>query len=516
MSATRVSSAPVAALDINRPVAIALAALLLLAIWLYWPSIAALAKLWSHPERRTYQHGYLISAIVLWLLYRSRGRISAAAGPQAPALILAALLIGLCWAVAWQAGLRAVHVLLWPAALWCAAAGMLGVAAGRLMLWPFAYFYFGLPVWDALIPSLQAVTVYANQAMALLVGMPVVIDGTLIHIPAGSFEIAGGCSGLNYLVVGLAIAALLGEINRDSWRRRAYLIALGGMLALISNWLRVFIIIYAGHLSDMTHYLVRVDHYKWGWVLFAFVLVFFFAYTRRLPPSQEAPVLASSPARRPGSLQLAAAMAAVLALALGPLLTVLPGQLRAGRGSGSDATNLRGIGLNDIGSWKAGAAVGDWTPEYPGADAESLVEFLRGDDRITVYAAGYLTQSQGRELIGHDSRIQGRAVGRLARTGRQLAASSPPIQMAEAEWRGDYGGRALLWWTYQIDTQQFAAGLPAQLWYGIRSLWSRPVSAIVALHAECLPDCEQARRALKAFSAEAMPELLAAAVNVSD
>ncbi len=500
----------------ERPVLFALAALVALAVALYWPSMESLATLWSDPERRTYQHGYLLSAVVLWLLFRARSRIAAAAGPSSPALLGLVVLASLAWAVAWQARLQTLHVLLWPVALWAAAAAALGLRAGRVLLWPFGFFCFALPVWDALVPLLQSATVRANQALAALVGMPVIIEDRLIHIPAGSFEIAGGCSGLNYLVVGLAIAALLGEINRDSIRRRAYLIALGGGLALVSNWLRVFIIIYAGHLSDMTHYLVRVDHYKWGWALFSVVLVAFFLYVRRLPPSAGAPrPPAHTPARavRPHAVMLTAAVAA---LSLGPLLTGWPGHFRAGSVEPVGTPSTDGIRLADIGSWHAGPALGAWVPVFPGADAESLVEFTRGPLRVTAYSATYRSQEQGREMIGYDSRVQGRRTGKLVPQEKAFLRTDPGLAFRTAEWRDELGSRAILWWTYQVGSKRFTSDLAAQLWYGLSSLWSAPAATILVLHADCRPDCEQAQGALREFSSAASPQLLDVAADTGN
>ena len=56
---------------------------------------------------------------------------------------------------------------------------------------------------------------------------------------------------LNYFVVGLALGSLVGEINDDRFSRRVMLVALIGLLAIFSNWLRVFTVIAAGHLSGM-------------------------------------------------------------------------------------------------------------------------------------------------------------------------------------------------------------------------------------------------------------------------
>ncbi|MGE0388377.1 MAG: exosortase A [Gammaproteobacteria bacterium] len=494
----------------RRPLAV-LVLLLAIALAAFWPSISALMELWSHPERRTYQHGYLIAAIALWLLFRERQRIARAVGRPSPTLLIFASAGAVAWAIAWNAGLQVVHFLLWPAILWAAIAGAFGWQAGRALAPPIAYLYFAMPIWDALTPGLQSATVLANKVLAIVVGMPVLIEGNYIHIPEGSFEIAGGCSGLNYLVVGLAIAALLGEVNRDRPGRRLLLIAIGGGLALASNWLRVFIIIYAGHVTDMDHYLVRVDHYNFGWVLYAFVLALFFYIARKLPESKAAAGSDLSQGSPASGRSVMPGAIAIVILALGPWLA---GTIRL---AGTDELSSgAGVGVSQIElpqsqEWQPAPAIGDWVPMFAGADAESLVEFSRGESRVTAYTATYLRQAQGRELIGHDSRIEGLVPGRLTKSGVRIAAAGPGISAMEAQWRSAGGSDALIWWTYRIGSRDFTSGLQAQLWYGLASLWSDPVSAIVALRSECRPDCGQARHVLQDFAADALPELLAAA-----
>jgi exosortase A len=479
--------------------------LIAVAVVVFWPSLQALAALWSDPARRTYQHGYVIAAISLWLVFRERRRIAAAIGPWSPWMLLAAVAGGLAWAVAWNAGLQVVHFLIWPAVLWAAMTGVLGVGAGRVLLIPVAFLFFAMPIWDVLTPVLQWGTIAANRVLAVIGNMPVIIERNVVHIPEGSFEIAGGCSGLNYLIVGLAIATLLGEVNRDGRERRLLLIALGGGMAIVSNWLRVFIIIYAGHVSDMQHYLVKVDHYNFGWVLYAFVLAAFFLVVRRLPESKrgEPPVPADGVAR--SWLPVAAA---ALALSSGPLL-VQASALAARQGS-TGQVGVSSLDFDDRDAWRAMPASGDWVPVFPGADAESLVEFSRGEDLVTVYTATFLKQQQGHELIGHDSLVQGNGRGVLGEHGTRRIAGEPANEVIEAQWRDAGGGRAVIWWTYQVGHRQFTRPLAAQLWYGVMALAGRPVSSVVVMRARCTAGCESARASLEAFASESLADLLAA------
>lgn len=493
---------------------IALAAIAAAGALAFWPSLSGIAELWTHPERRTYQHGFLIAAIALWLMFRQRRRIAQAAGPPSMALLAAAAVGSLLWAIAVSAGLQVAHFLLWPAILWAAGGAALGWRAAQVMFRPVAFLYFALPIWDALMPLLQHATVVANRALGAAFGLPMMIEGTFVHIPEGSFEIAGGCSGLNYLIVGLAVAALLGEINGDSPRRRLVLLVLSGSLAILSNWLRVFIIIYAGHVSNMTHYLVSVDHYNFGWVLYAFVLAAFFLIARRLP---ESPAARRAESPVPGTRWRAVAVVlALAALSIGPVLTQVAAAL-----SERASTISRSVGIQDLDSdatdrWSAAPALGGWVPVFPGADAESLVEFSSDAGVVTVYTATYLKQSQGHELIGHTSRVQGAGAGRFERVSRRDTMNDPAITVVEGVWQEFAGSRVLLWWSYQVGDRRFARGLPAQLWYGVASLLKPPVSSVVVLRAHCAKDCNEAREVLGRFAADALPGLLTASATVGD
>ena len=53
--------------------------------------------------------------------------------------------------------------------------------------------------------------------------------------------------------------------------------------ALVTNWLRISIIVVAGHLTNMQHYLVSGEHYSFGWGMFAVAMAVFFLIVRRWP-----------------------------------------------------------------------------------------------------------------------------------------------------------------------------------------------------------------------------------------
>src|SRR4029077_4676824 len=89
------------------------------------------------------------------------------------------------------------------------------------------------------------------------------------------FEVTLACSGVVFLVQGLAVAVLLGELEQASLGRRVRLVASMVAVALIANWIRVLALVQIGYSTDMRHVLVSRDHLEFGWALFVLVLVAF-------------------------------------------------------------------------------------------------------------------------------------------------------------------------------------------------------------------------------------------------
>ena len=251
----------------------------------FWPSTAVLIQQWSDFVNITYTHGWLILAVCVWLVMRSGRAITAAPARPWPLAQFALVLAVFAWLVCYRASIQDLHITLFPVLFWLAAAAAFGWPVARLLCFPVAFFCFALPSWAQLGNPLQELTVLAMRLFLSLTGPAAVISGDVIHIPNGSFRIEEGCSGLHFMIVGLAVAALHGELRRDSWKTRLMELGLMAALALLANWVRVYTIIEAGYLSNMRNYLVSVSHYWFGWGVFAVALIGFFWLTTWLTPA---------------------------------------------------------------------------------------------------------------------------------------------------------------------------------------------------------------------------------------
>lgn len=465
----------------RRRVALSLVLFLALALSLFWPTTHTLIAEWGNMDRLTYTHGWLIAGIALWLMLRAsvdipRRRIGVA-WRALPVLALMSLL----WLVLFRAGIEVGHQALLPVLLWLALYAALGRAAAIALAFPVAFMYFAIPVWSLLNGVLQQLTVVAMRVLLPLGGISAYFDGNTVHIASGIFDIAGGCSGLHFFIVAIAVAALNGELNRDPLKVRMIALSLAAVLAIAANWLRVFTIIVAGYLTDMQHFLVRVDHYYFGWAVFAVAMCVFFFIARRFPVRERARDPVADSRQQAGLMFKAGLVATGVALSVGPAWAFVQSTMtpvEATKSATDDSMSMQDTA---------------WQPVFIGADVIERDRLMDGAQGVHVYIAEYRTQRQGKELIGYRNSIIGSEDAVILRRTKVHTRDG-----AVMEWvlRQSDNAVALLWYVYEVGELRYIRPVAAQISYGIQSLIGTPRARVIALRAQCALDCDAERAML--------------------
>jgi exosortase len=471
-----------------------------------WPSSLILADKWADTVNLGYTHGWLVLGLCAALVWRSRREIAAAPAQRSAwaFVLLGGAMLG--WLVCYRASVEIVELPLVPVIFWLAVAAALGWAVARVLLFPAAFFCFAVPIWDP--TPLRILTVQVVHGLLRLTGPPAAFAGDVIRIPNGTFVIEEGCAGVHFMIVGLAVAALYGELERDPWRIRLRQLALIAVLAAIANWIRVYTVIEAGYLTDMQSYLVRVSHYGFGWCVFAVALIVFFWLAPRLtrgtlPESGgtpgPAPAAEPAPSRdyrlRPDLIGFAATVAVIVAL---PLVSALA---RLAHRDGPGGALLAATSATDPPPrWHLLTLTtsSGWSPRFPGADVVRRVAFADTAGRtIEMLTVTYRVQRDGAELVGEGSTLFGEA---LEPRAQELINSSAGM-FRETEVADRTQARSLLWWRYEVAGRALLSPSAEQLWYGVNALFWRAPAQLTALRAACGDDCAAARGVLSEFVA---------------
>jgi exosortase len=446
----------------------------LLPFLVFWPTIVSLATIWSDPLRVELSHGYLTLLIVVWLIWFRRHDLA-----QAPLMANRFAMVGLAvlsvaWLVLVRSSVQIGHQMLLPIIAATTVCAVCGWTMTRRALFPLAYLYLAMPFWTVFNAPLQWGSVIAVRGMLRILGIPAYFSGTSIEVSAGVFEIADGCSGLRLMVVGLAIAVLYGELQRASLGMRVVLIAAAALLSAFANWLRILIIIGAGHFYGIDHPLVA-DHIWFGWVVFAVVMVVFFWFANRLPidatREPEAGVGTAIPWRN--RIRLLIVAAALLAIA--PLWSSAQYALDRFQSQPEFvAPSLPG--------WTIDANSASWRPKFAGADRETRVDYVSQTHRVELYAANYGEQRQGKELTGYGNSTSGDEAPRVLVTQMDASIGVPRVHQVITNWDRQ---KWLYWYSYRVGDQWHLKPLYAQLHYGMTSLWRIPASQVLVVRTRC-------------------------------
>ncbi len=362
---------------------------------LFFNDAAGLAHIWW--TNTTFGHCLFIGPVIAWLVWQRRHDLAPIRPlAWAPGLGLVAL-GGLAWLVGDAASVALARHLGLVMLLQGAVVTMLGPQVARGLLFPLCYAFFLVPFGESLEGPLQSVTVSMSVALLHLAGVPAVVDGVLITIPNGYFEVAEACSGAKFVIAMLAYGTLVANVCYVTWGRRAAFMVMALIVPVIANGLRAAGTIYAAYCTSVEQ-ATGFDHIVFGWVFFGLVMAAVLAigwkWFDRDPDAAWVDAAALAPPRVSTDMLVAAAL--VLAVA-----AIFPawGAAIAGR----TAPLPERISLPVVPGWaRTSADAGaSWSPNYPGADHFLLGRYGDGQGAsVDLAIAVYGSQHEGKELVG--------------------------------------------------------------------------------------------------------------------
>lgn len=377
-----------------------------------WPALEVLFRRWQKFDE-SYSHGFLVLLVCLVLVVR-RWRI----GRPVNGLHLAWLMPFALAASVYLAGSVLFVEAFQQIALVPLFLGLLLLVWGwkqtSAFFLPVGLFVFAIPVWDYLSWPLQLITVAVNQVLLSAFGIEFVVEGVFVYFPGvGAFEIAHGCSGLRYLLVGLTIATIYSELNLQRVADRVALLLVSILLAMAANWIRVFVIIYVGYESNMTSSLIW-NHDFFGWWVFAGTLIPLFLFARYLEhrpvPDAEKSSQASVEERRSRGINSWFSLVPIVAFAaLAWTLELWTAE------ADYQGTGKHGFEILPSERWLPlfQNSLGGWQPLVQQADLDTAGVFIEKDELASAqeqpaYYVGLFTYNQqrpGSEVVQYANRL---------------------------------------------------------------------------------------------------------------
>lgn len=482
--------------------------LLLIGLWAEWRDFF---DLWS--DSIIYTHGFLVLAGTFYLLLlrrKSLANLRINGSPFALFLLAGASIVLL---LSQAADVRVFRLLLvptmivfWGWSVW--GKDFLKIAGGPIMLLIFA-----VPMWDDLSFVLQHITVFFNDILLRIAGIQATIQEFYIILEVGTFLVEGGCSGVRYLMVAMFLGSFYGQLYYHKQSSTIVLVLIAAILSMVSNWLRVFGIIVAGHYTEMETSLVE-DHELFGWVVFLiFTLIPLFFMSARLEShgtgnSTQVPTTNSKDRQKRSSLSWPAIASLLL---IWPAILPLALQAETERVAQEWNPTL----FQSVPGWSGPLQHANiWTPEYTRPDIKLGGVYVSPDlQQVQLQIIGYRIQTQNKELIFYGNSLFNRKEWQLvSEQKRQLENGYLPnlssvnetiIQSRESD------EQVIIWSWYEVGDTLTDSRIAAKLSGALNKIKGDSRGALWALAGRCnreqIGDCDDQRAAFTAFLAQANP-----------
>ncbi len=446
------------------------------------------------------QPGYAVVALSLyfaWKLLRRGLEQPARPSPLAALMLLGTGLVSLAGHAAQVQVVQ--QVALWlQIGLWIAA--VLGWHIARLLLPALLMLLFALPLFDFLVDPLRVLSVAVTKSLLRLGDIPAFIDGYYITVPAGRFFVAGGCSGLNFLIAGTMIGYLHAYLHFSRRWRQLLVILLAAGLAVVGNWVRIYALVLIGYYNGMESDLIA-EHGTFGWWIFAGAMALFFLLSHYL--ALRDPRHGRSITPRPMAAQPIPKLVGwgVVMLAL---TASIPSWVKWQESRHAGRVLHPAVAAPE---WRP-IATPRWQPRFETFDVASFWQVRHGVVELDLQVLTWADQRQGKEMIYYRN-----VIAAERDVLRQTVVVPGPGMTLNQSVVNDRGAARLVWWFYWVGdrtTTRDDVGKALQL---LAFIEGEPVASLVALSLPCAsPLCqsEQSDEDLAAMRDRLLRQLLSA------
>lgn len=376
----------------------------------------SMVVLWSTTD--TYMHGwFVIPLAAIMAKNKPVPRIE-----SSPAPMWQVFMMVLAWSAVLVIGRLAMLNVVQQLALISLIPMMVIFYGGWRVAWhyraPLILVFFCIPFGDFLIPWLQSVT--ADMAMFLLhaTDVSVVRNGWYISIPAADFRVAEACSGINFLISTFTVSIFYSFTYMTQLHKRVTFIALGLLVPLIANGVRVYLIIMIAHWGNVEA-ATGFDHLVYGWIFFFIILAALFTIGNRWQdPMPEIKEEKESATRKmPFSFNPNALFAFAIAIPLCNVLIVSSSQIQRDISIIGEPVSSQ-LSINPL------------RPNFPAADALSQTMI----DGWVQYQAVYLNENVDKKMIGYQNRWFDGNIWSIKNIARDTLVTSDDVHIPVNKW----------------------------------------------------------------------------------
>jgi exosortase len=376
-------------------------------------------------------------------------------------------------------------------------ATVLGLKTTHKLLVPLAIIAMAMPFWYILVPYLQTLTVIVVSYLSGLASLTVLIEGNYFTIASGTVHVAGGCSGLKYFMTAISLALISSAMNNRSIKLSLFSVLCALSLALVANWIRVFILLVAAYMGGVDQPIMK-DHDLLGWIVFAALMTPWFfidnLINKKAPTNTEnveAEAEIKPPITQSSPLKLAISLTSCLILLSTPMVFLHYAE-----------NENHTIKLVELRNKLAGHPQTNHIPsgkiDYPKPANQARAQYLVNQDKLDVIVLTYDNTDKSVELANSTNHIFDEQNWREVEDIHWQSKDNKKIKLRITLAKS--GGQQKIAYSWYKHGDKFANSiLSSKLNQLLSQLSGTQSSELVVITKDCLPVCQQSPEPDKAL-----------------
>lgn len=249
----------------------------------YFPVWERLFSAWASSD--DYSHGFVIVPLACFILWQKRQELKAEANHGSWAGLILAVFSLLVYLLAWVGEIKTLASLSMIPFLAGTIWFFWGAGVLRRSLFPLTLLLLMIPVPSQILAAatipLQLLVTEGAVGAGRLLGLPLLHQGNVIHLPSKTFEVVQACSGLRSIMTLVTLGVVLGYFTLKTNWQRGLLLFSSIPIAILVNAIRVFAMVALFHYYEID-LLEGTAHTLFGLGIFVLTLTLFFMVQRGL------------------------------------------------------------------------------------------------------------------------------------------------------------------------------------------------------------------------------------------
>jgi len=215
-----------------RATVLILSCTIVLLVATYWSTAKSMAEQW---QTSTYSHAWFILPISLYLGWQMRRNLESLVPRPSFWMLLLVPALAFAWLLGQMTSTDVIQHFFLVAMIVSLIWGEIGTPAVRVLGMPLVFLFFAVPMGDSLIPWLQDYSAWFAIKLLDLTRVPALLEGRIITIPSGKWEVAEACSGIRFLLASLTMGFVYAAVIYRSWGRRIAFLAASAVIPVLAN-----------------------------------------------------------------------------------------------------------------------------------------------------------------------------------------------------------------------------------------------------------------------------------------